>query len=103
MALNKVKLAKGIKKAFDDGHKIVKKNDKADMHWEIAKRMADSIDKYIRGGDVKVDTDTPNVKITPGIAYPEKFFNSLKLVKANIVDEISYSDHYIYNENDLLY
>jgi len=70
MALNKVKLAKGIKKAFDDGHKIVKKNDKADMHWEIAKRMADSIDKYIRGGDVIVDTDTPNVKILPGIATP---------------------------------
>ena len=38
-----------------------------------------------------------------GIAYPEKFFNSLKLVKANIVDNISYSDHHIYSENDLLY
>ena len=38
-----------------------------------------------------------------GIAYPEKFFNSLKLVKANIVDKISYSDHHIYSENDLLY
>ena len=38
-----------------------------------------------------------------GIAYPEKFFNSLKVVKANIVDKISYSDHHIYNENDLLY
>ena len=37
-----------------------------------------------------------------GIAYPEKFFNSLKLVKANIVDKISYSDHHIYSENDLL-
>tara|TARA_B100000427_G_C15045530_1_gene393151 strand:+ start:90 stop:374 length:285 start_codon:yes stop_codon:yes gene_type:complete len=70
MALNKQKLAKGIKKAFDEGHKIVKKNDKADMHWEIAKRIADSIDEYIRGGDVKVDTDTPNVKIMPGIATP---------------------------------
>ena len=38
-----------------------------------------------------------------GIAYPEKFFNSLLLVKANIVDKISYSDHHIYTENDLLY
>ena len=38
-----------------------------------------------------------------GIAYPEKFFNSLKLVKANIVDKISYSDHHIYSEDDLLY
>ena len=32
----------------------------------------------------------------------EKFFNSLKLVKANIVDQISYSDHHIYSENDFL-
>jgi len=38
-----------------------------------------------------------------GIAYPEKFYNSLKLVKANIVDTISYSDHHIYSEDDLLY
>lgn len=38
-----------------------------------------------------------------GIAYPEKFFNSLKLVKANIVDKKSYSDHHIYTEDDLLY
>ena len=35
-----------------------------------------------------------------GIAYPEKFYNSLKLVKANIVDTISYSDHYIYSEQE---
>ena len=38
-----------------------------------------------------------------GIAYPEKFFNSLKLVRANIVDKKSYSDHHIYTEDDLLY
>lgn len=38
-----------------------------------------------------------------GIAYPEKFYNSLKLVKANIVDTISYSDHHIYSEDDLLH
>ena len=37
-----------------------------------------------------------------GIAYPEKFFNSLKDQGANIIKEISYPDHHIYNENDLL-
>ncbi len=70
MALNKSQLAQGIKKAFDDGHKIVKKDPKADMNWEVAKRMADAIDKYIRGGDVVVDTDTPDLKIMGGIATP---------------------------------
>tara|TARA_Y100001938_G_scaffold150948_1_gene244603 strand:+ start:5029 stop:5325 length:297 start_codon:yes stop_codon:yes gene_type:complete len=67
MPLNKPQLAAGLKKAFDDGHKIVKKDPNADMNWEIAKRMADSIDKYVRGGDVIVDTDTPNLKIQGGI------------------------------------
>ena len=37
-----------------------------------------------------------------GIAFPEKFFNSLRKQGGKIVKEISYSDHYIYNENDLL-
>ncbi len=37
-----------------------------------------------------------------GIAYPEKFFNSLKVQGANIIKEISYPDHHIYNENDML-
>ena len=70
MPLNKPELAYGIKKAFDDGHKIVKKDPNADMNWEIAKRMADAIDKYVRGGDVVVDTDTPDLKIMGGIMTP---------------------------------
>jgi len=37
-----------------------------------------------------------------GIAFPEKFFNSLKNLRAKIVDEISYPDHHIFNENDIL-
>jgi len=37
-----------------------------------------------------------------GIAYPEKFFNSLRSQGAKIVKEISYSDHHIFDENDLL-
>ena len=38
-----------------------------------------------------------------GIAYPEKFFNSLKDQGAKIVKKIIYSDHHIFDENDLLY
>ena len=37
-----------------------------------------------------------------GIAYPEKFFNSLREQGAKIIKEITYPDHHIYDENDLL-
>ena len=37
-----------------------------------------------------------------GIAYPEKFFTSLRDQGAKIIKEITYPDHHIYNENDLL-
>ena len=37
-----------------------------------------------------------------GIAYPEKFFNSLRKQGAKIVKEIIYPDHHIFDENDLL-
>ena len=37
-----------------------------------------------------------------GIAYPEKFFTSLREQGAKIVKEITYPDHHIYDENDLL-
>ena len=62
----------------------------------------------IIGANFKINEDNLMLrgqKITAfaGIAYPEKFFNSLKFVRANIVDKISYSDHHIYSENDLLY
>ena len=43
-----------------------------------------------------------NVTAFAGIAYPEKFFNSLEKLGAKIVKRISFSDHYIYNEGDLL-
>ena len=43
-----------------------------------------------------------NVTAFAGIAYPEKFFNSLEKQGAKIVNRISFSDHYIYNEDDLL-
>jgi len=37
-----------------------------------------------------------------GIAYPNKFYKTLESQGAEIIEKISYSDHYIYNENDLL-
>jgi len=37
-----------------------------------------------------------------GIAYPEKFFTSLKEQGAKIENKTTYPDHHIYDENDLL-
>ena len=37
-----------------------------------------------------------------GIAYPEKFFTSLREQGAKIVKEVIYPDHHIFTENDLL-
>ncbi len=77
---------------------------------EISDTVKDKIPKHIPliSANFKIKEDDMMLKgqrITAfaGIAYPEKFFNSLKMVKANIVDKISYSDHHTYNENDLLH
>ena len=77
---------------------------------DISDTIKDKIPKHIPiiAANFKIKEDEIMLKgqrITAfaGIAYPEKFFNSLKLFKANIVDKISYSDHHIYSENDLLY
>jgi tetraacyldisaccharide 4'-kinase len=43
-----------------------------------------------------------NITAFAGIAYPEKFYQSLAEQGAKIVKEVSYPDHYIYTENDLL-
>ena len=43
-----------------------------------------------------------NIIAFAGIAYPEKFFESLEEQGGKIVKQISYPDHYIYTENDLL-
>ena len=77
---------------------------------EISSIVKDKIPKHIPliAANFKIKEDNmmlqgQRITAFAGIAYPEKFFNSLKLLKANIVDKISYSDHHIYNENDLLY
>ena len=76
---------------------------------DISESVKNKIPKNIPmiGASFKIKEDDlmlKGQKVTAfaGIAYPEKFFNSLKFVKANIVDQISYSDHHIYSENDLL-
>ena len=43
-----------------------------------------------------------NITAFAGIAYPEKFFISLEEQGGKIVRKITYPDHYIYTENDLL-
>ncbi len=43
-----------------------------------------------------------NVTAFAGIAYPNKFFKTLENQGAKIIKKISYPDHYIYDENDLL-
>ena len=59
----------------------------------------------------KIFTLTPNYKITEkpqkkyiaftGIAYPQKFFNALKQLKLNVIKEIGFPDHYLYQDQDL--
>ncbi len=46
-----------------------------------------------------------NQKVTAfaGIAYPEKFYNSLIEQGAILEKKISYSDHHIFDENDMLH
>jgi tetraacyldisaccharide 4'-kinase len=77
---------------------------------DISDTIKDKIPKHIPliAANFKIKEDEimligQRITAFAGIAYPEKFFNSLKLVKANIVDKISYSDHHIYSENDMLY
>ena len=77
---------------------------------DVSNSIKDKIPRHIPIIEAKFKIMEENLmlkgqKITAfaGIAYPEKFFNSLKLLKTNIVDKISYSDHHIYSENDLLY
>ena len=43
-----------------------------------------------------------NITAFAGIAYPDKFYDSLDEQGAKIVKKISYPDHYIYTENDML-
>ncbi len=37
-----------------------------------------------------------------GIAYPEKFFKDLEQLKINVIEKISFPDHYLYKNSDLV-
>ena len=43
-----------------------------------------------------------NITAFAGIAYPTKFFDTLEDEGAKILKKITFPDHYIYNEEDLL-
>ena len=43
-----------------------------------------------------------NVTAFAGIAYPRKFFDTLEDQGAKILEKVTFPDHYIYKENDLL-
>ena len=63
-------LAKDIAQAYKDVEEIGRKDPTRDLHWELGKRLAAAIDKYIKMGIVQVNTDTPNIVIMPGQATP---------------------------------
>jgi len=76
---------------------------------EISKYLKETIPSQIPIISAKFNINNENKifkgqKITAfaGIAYPEKFYNSLREQGAKIVKEISYPDHHIFNENDML-
>lgn len=61
-------------------------------------------DKKIIKAKIKADISkkTANNYIAfAGLASPEKFFNSLKENGYNVVDTVSFSDHYQYKNNDI--
>ena len=66
MPLMQPLLAKDIAQAFKDVEEIGKKDPTRDLHWELGKRVAAAIDKYVKMGQVILNTDTPNITILPG-------------------------------------
>ena len=76
---------------------------------EITQDLRDTIPSHIpvfsANFNIKKENEIfkgKNIIAFAGIAYPEKFFKSLKEKGAKILKEITYPDHHIYNENDLL-
>lgn len=55
---------------------------------------------YIKEKANKIDKTSPYIAFC-GIGRCEKFFNSLKKVGYNVVEELSFSDHYNYDEEDI--
>ena len=68
MALNKSKLESDILKTLNKVQKLGHDADTANRI--LSKGLAQAVDAFVRSGDVEVDTDTPNLKIMPGISTP---------------------------------
>ena len=76
---------------------------------EISKDVKDKIPSTVPiiHAKFQISTDNKiykNQKVTAfaGIAYPEKFYNSLTEQGAILEKKISYPDHHIFDENDML-
>tara|TARA_B100000287_G_scaffold414200_1_gene446509 strand:- start:87 stop:434 length:348 start_codon:yes stop_codon:yes gene_type:complete len=70
MALNKMKLAKELKKAFDDMERQAmagRFDEKNEPHEYLGRKIAKAIDNYIRKADVKGEHIIPMLKINMGI------------------------------------
>ena len=74
MALNKNKLASGLKDAQDLVSKLAKNGEfkkSSDSYQELGSRMADAIEEYVKGGDVIGTHRITNLMIEPGAATLE--------------------------------
>ena len=101
-----------LKKIFsslreDDIKKIARKSwgnlGKTVFELSILKKLVDRKNNKISlYGLENINLKGQNITAFAGIAYPEKFFISLEEQGGKIVKQITYPDHYIYTENDLL-
>jgi len=69
MALNKNKLAGDLKTDQDVMQKLTKNGQfkkTSDVYLELGKKFADSIEKYVKGGDVVGTHTITNLMIEPG-------------------------------------
>ena len=76
-----------------------------ELSGELRKLIPSQIPIFNANFDINFEKENfkgKTITAFAGIAYPEKFFKSLKEQGAKILKEITYSDHHIYNENDLL-
>ena len=74
MALNKQKLAMGLKEAQDLVSVLAKNGEfkkSSDSYKELGERMADAIEEYVKGGDVVGTHTITNLMIEPGAATIE--------------------------------
>ena len=48
----------------------------------------------------EIDNEQPYIAFC-GLAYPQKFYDTLEKSKINVIETQSFPDHYLYNNNDL--